>query len=531
MNLEYLNLQQSAQLHASILPSPNSQVSSAVRSSSILPKKKRNRRTFSQLKREYVCHYVDCGRPYASDHSLQQHLKLKHGEKGSTKKNNNSNFQPLDGRGNHDLLSSPTVKRAASLNKPSPSFLDALASLNEQKTKDDLYLNTPNVGQRQRSYSFSGPTDPFSLGGLDSLNPNSLSINNGGIYGNNTGFQTLAKSTNSTNIPTNTNTNFGDVFSPQLSPNLNVQRHRSASNIYDSQLREELHRQRLSIPLSADAYAAIADLEPVNGNTRQGMNQPLHRRSLPSPSSLNYNPSLPDLPALATVPSSSNNLPSLTIDSLNLATPSSGTNLIGSEFNSLPTISFENTIRQSNSTPNIGLADLSKRIDQEEHMNFIRQLNQQYKREEELHRNLKQTQSNPITPTNAFVKVESPAGIDTNLSINITSPSSFSSASPSIPFSPGAPTFTPPSPIVQSQNQPQQRSPVSSAQVTDEMSSAQLTDEMLDKAIDDMSIDFMQFGLVKGKETKEKPNNNNDDSNTNVADASLDTIINSFFKK
>lgn len=40
--------------------------------------KKRKRRTFSELTRRWVCPIESCGRPYASQHSLQQHLKIKH---------------------------------------------------------------------------------------------------------------------------------------------------------------------------------------------------------------------------------------------------------------------------------------------------------------------------------------------------------------------------------------------------------------------------------------------------------------------
>lgn len=40
-------------------------------------KKKRHRRKFAELERIYTCPFRDCGRPYASDHSLQQHIRIK----------------------------------------------------------------------------------------------------------------------------------------------------------------------------------------------------------------------------------------------------------------------------------------------------------------------------------------------------------------------------------------------------------------------------------------------------------------------
>lgn len=40
-------------------------------------KKKRHRRKFAELERIFTCPYRDCGRPYASDHSLQQHIRIK----------------------------------------------------------------------------------------------------------------------------------------------------------------------------------------------------------------------------------------------------------------------------------------------------------------------------------------------------------------------------------------------------------------------------------------------------------------------
>lgn len=40
-------------------------------------KKKRHRRKFAELERVYACPYRDCGRPYASEHSLQQHIRIK----------------------------------------------------------------------------------------------------------------------------------------------------------------------------------------------------------------------------------------------------------------------------------------------------------------------------------------------------------------------------------------------------------------------------------------------------------------------
>lgn len=40
-------------------------------------KKKRVRRKFAELDRIYNCPFRDCGRPYASEHSLQQHIRLK----------------------------------------------------------------------------------------------------------------------------------------------------------------------------------------------------------------------------------------------------------------------------------------------------------------------------------------------------------------------------------------------------------------------------------------------------------------------
>eukprot|EP01134_Creolimax_fragrantissima_P004995 CFRG4995T1 len=39
---------------------------------------KRRRRRFEELDRNYVCEYPNCGRPYASEHSLNQHVRLKH---------------------------------------------------------------------------------------------------------------------------------------------------------------------------------------------------------------------------------------------------------------------------------------------------------------------------------------------------------------------------------------------------------------------------------------------------------------------
>ncbi|KNC80900.1 hypothetical protein SARC_06757 [Sphaeroforma arctica JP610] len=41
-------------------------------------KKGRRRRTFAELSREFTCTYPDCARPYASAHSLQQHIRIKH---------------------------------------------------------------------------------------------------------------------------------------------------------------------------------------------------------------------------------------------------------------------------------------------------------------------------------------------------------------------------------------------------------------------------------------------------------------------
>jgi hypothetical protein len=42
----------------------------------LVPKKKRHRRTFLELKRDFVC--SECDRRYASEHSLLQHMKIKH---------------------------------------------------------------------------------------------------------------------------------------------------------------------------------------------------------------------------------------------------------------------------------------------------------------------------------------------------------------------------------------------------------------------------------------------------------------------
>eukprot|EP01134_Creolimax_fragrantissima_P007268 CFRG7268T1 len=39
---------------------------------------KRRRRTFKELERSFVCEFTSCQRPYASEHSLNQHIRLKH---------------------------------------------------------------------------------------------------------------------------------------------------------------------------------------------------------------------------------------------------------------------------------------------------------------------------------------------------------------------------------------------------------------------------------------------------------------------
>ncbi|KNC84030.1 hypothetical protein, variant [Sphaeroforma arctica JP610] len=39
---------------------------------------KRRRRRFEELERNYICEFPNCGRPYASEHSLNQHVRLKH---------------------------------------------------------------------------------------------------------------------------------------------------------------------------------------------------------------------------------------------------------------------------------------------------------------------------------------------------------------------------------------------------------------------------------------------------------------------
>lgn len=44
-----------------------------------IDKKKRHRRTHSELTRDVVCPYSDCNRCYASKHALQLHMKNKHG--------------------------------------------------------------------------------------------------------------------------------------------------------------------------------------------------------------------------------------------------------------------------------------------------------------------------------------------------------------------------------------------------------------------------------------------------------------------
>lgn len=47
--------------------------------------KKRHRRTHSELSRDIVCPFPDCGRCYASKHALHLHLKNKHGWVGAKK--------------------------------------------------------------------------------------------------------------------------------------------------------------------------------------------------------------------------------------------------------------------------------------------------------------------------------------------------------------------------------------------------------------------------------------------------------------
>lgn len=46
--------------------------------SSEAAKPKRHRRTNEQIQRSFVCQYEKCDKAYASEGSLQQHIRLKH---------------------------------------------------------------------------------------------------------------------------------------------------------------------------------------------------------------------------------------------------------------------------------------------------------------------------------------------------------------------------------------------------------------------------------------------------------------------
>eukprot|EP01134_Creolimax_fragrantissima_P000752 CFRG0752T1 len=47
---------------------------------------RRRRRTFAELDRSYVCEHPNCGRPYASEHSLNQHVRLKHASRSPARR-------------------------------------------------------------------------------------------------------------------------------------------------------------------------------------------------------------------------------------------------------------------------------------------------------------------------------------------------------------------------------------------------------------------------------------------------------------